>query len=350
MPKLTDFGLAKLQDGGAEVTRAGTLMGTPSYMAPEQAEGRLDDIGPATDVYALGAILYELLTGKPPFRGENEPDTLRQVVSREPTPPARLRPDIPPDLAAICLKCLEKIRPARYASARAMADDIDRFLHGRATRARPIRWWRRGLRGSAKTGRGRPGRGEHPRGGDDRRWWLVVVGPVRTRPGDLTRSTLYIRRSSRLSGLAKPRYAPDDRPALAARAAGRGNRLSKLSLVLPVATLPWRTARFCATRAMFTRSISLPMTPSSATASRDGLVQLWDVANGKPLGQPIGHPTKSITFGFHPTEPSWRHDCDDGYVRLWSHPGGRLLRSFAPHADAANVVDFAPDGPLRHLR
>src|SRR5262249_48673302 len=104
-PKITDFGLAKLLAGASqEYNQTGTTLGTPSYMAPEQAEARSKDLGPAADVYSLGAILYELLTGRPPFRGANVVETLDQVRTKEPVPPSRLQPKIPRDLETICLK------------------------------------------------------------------------------------------------------------------------------------------------------------------------------------------------------------------------------------------------------
>jgi serine/threonine protein kinase/WD40 repeat protein len=150
-PKITDFGLAKLVVGGREVrTQSGAIVGTPSYMAPEQAAGRGKEIGPATDVYALGTILYEMLTGRPPFRAETPLETLIQVQADEPVPPSRLQPKLPRDVATICLKCLEKDPSKRYGTAVALAEDLRRFLAGESILARPVgspeklwRWCRR---------------------------------------------------------------------------------------------------------------------------------------------------------------------------------------------------------------
>ncbi|OWK38333.1 serine/threonine-protein kinase [Fimbriiglobus ruber] len=129
-PKVTDFGLVKfLDETGDGLTQSDTALGTPNYMAPEQAAGRTSEIGPRTDVYALGAILYETLTGRPPFHGLAKLDVLRQILTGRISPPSTHRPDTPTALAAVCLKCLER-RPAdRYASARALADDLGRWLN-----------------------------------------------------------------------------------------------------------------------------------------------------------------------------------------------------------------------------
>jgi WD40 repeat protein len=138
VPRLTDFGLAKLHASQSAATRSGALLGTVSYMAPEQVEGRLHDIGPPTDVYGLGTVLYELLVGRPPFRGASDAQTLSQVVADEPTPPRRVRRDVPPDLETICLKCLAKEPARRYASAAELADDLRCFLADESIRARPL--------------------------------------------------------------------------------------------------------------------------------------------------------------------------------------------------------------------
>src|SRR5262249_62351727 len=115
-PKVSDCGLARRVEGEAGLTRTGAVMGSPSYMAPEQASGAGPPVGPAADVYALGAILYECLTGRPPFKAESALETLRQVTADDPVPPTRLNPRVPRDLQTICLKCLRKEPERRYSS------------------------------------------------------------------------------------------------------------------------------------------------------------------------------------------------------------------------------------------
>src|SRR5262245_10338395 len=151
VPKIADFGIARRLDRAGQ-TQTGAVMGTPAYMAPEQAKGS-KGVGPPADIYSLGAILYECLTGQPPFKAETAHETLLKVLTEEPTPPRQLRRDVPRDLDTICVKCLQKDPAKRYRSARALAADLGRFLEGRPISARPVgapeRVWRWAARNRA---------------------------------------------------------------------------------------------------------------------------------------------------------------------------------------------------------
>jgi tetratricopeptide (TPR) repeat protein/tRNA A-37 threonylcarbamoyl transferase component Bud32 len=150
VPKITDFGLAKRLESETRQTETGEIMGSPSYMAPEQAQGRTKDIGPAADVYALGAILYEVLTGRPPFKGETALETARQVIDDDPVPPSRLVPRLARDLETICLKCLHKEPHKRYDSALDLALDLECYREGKTIKARRTPPWERGLKWSKR--------------------------------------------------------------------------------------------------------------------------------------------------------------------------------------------------------
>jgi tetratricopeptide (TPR) repeat protein/tRNA A-37 threonylcarbamoyl transferase component Bud32 len=145
-PKVSDFGLAKRMEGESSLTWTGTAVGTPSYMAPEQAEASPLAWGPAVDIYSLGAVLYELLTGRPPFRADTAAETIRQAISQDPVPPSRLNARVPRDVETICLKCLHKEPHLRYSGAAALAADLHHFLGGEAIAARPEGWLARLVR------------------------------------------------------------------------------------------------------------------------------------------------------------------------------------------------------------
>ena len=136
IPKITDFGLAKRLEEDEGQTHTGQVMGTPSYMAPEQARGDTKMAGPPADIYALGAMLYEMLTGRPPFKGVSAMDTVKQVLEQEPVSPSRVQFHVPRDLETICMKCLQKEPRKRYATAKEMADDLTRYLRGEPIKAR----------------------------------------------------------------------------------------------------------------------------------------------------------------------------------------------------------------------
>jgi serine/threonine protein kinase len=136
-PRLTDFGLAKVGRADHKLSVTGQVLGTPAYMAPEQAAGKINEVGTAADVYALGAVLYDLCTGRPPFQGDSIAVTLQKVLTEEPDRPRALNPAVPRDVETICLKCLEKDPAKRYATAQELADDLLRWLRNEPIAARP---------------------------------------------------------------------------------------------------------------------------------------------------------------------------------------------------------------------
>lgn len=230
VPKVADFGLAKrldLDDPGH--TRTGQIMGSPSYMAPEQASGQTRDVGRAADVYALGSVLYELLTGRPPFKGASAMETVRMVLELEPVPPSRLRARVPRDLETICLHCLEKNPARRYASATALAEDLERYLAGRPIRARRTPAWEK----AAKWARRHPAAsvlllvGLMALGGGAAAWWRT----------DAARRASDVRESRRLTGVrvalgrelrtAQAAMARDDWSEARALLAGLSSRLER---------------------------------------------------------------------------------------------------------------------------
>ena len=180
-PKITDFGLAKSIEKDSGLTRTESILGSPRYMAPEQAEGRAREVGPAADVYALGTNLYELLTGRPPFVAPTVLATLDLVKNAEPVPPRRLQPGLSSDLETICLKCLRKEPRQRYESADALAEDLTRYLNGEPILARPTSSWEARMQvGLPPPGTRGPGCGQHPV--DTRNGRRRIVVPRRPEP------------------------------------------------------------------------------------------------------------------------------------------------------------------------
>lgn len=316
-PKLTDFGLAKVREYVDVQTRTGALLGTPTYMAPEQVDGRLGAVGPATDVYGLGVILYEMLTGGPPFLGSSDADVLRQVANQEPRAPRSVRRELPRDLEAIVVACLEKSPERRYPSAGALAEDLARFRRGEPTRVRPLGPLRRGW----KAVRLRPTRSIAlalalllP--------LVVLVGLVWHHEAldraDAAASQLRQTSLNREQQLAEYRYANDVRLAYQA----------------------WQARDALQAVALLSRQI-----PAAAQTDRRGFFwwRLWSLVHGQPriIGPDDG---AALAVAFSPDGATLCSAGQDGAIRLWNTNTGALEAELLGHTSDVNSVAFSPDG------
>jgi WD40 repeat protein/serine/threonine protein kinase len=356
IPKITDFGLAKQLDLNRGQTQSGVIMGTPSYMAPEQAAGSSRAIGPAADIYALGVILYELLTGRPPFRGDTPLETLRQVVSEEPVPPSRLRPKLPRDLQTICLKCLQKEPHKRYASAGALAEDLHRFLANDPIQARPVgrveQLWHWVKRRPAAAG------------------LLVVSGLAalalvvllvgysyqRQLEGAYQAEAQARRREEAQKELAE-RYQYEHHIALA-HAGWRDGDMSQVEQLLddcPAGRRNWEwhyLKRLChadlLTLQGHTRSVwSVAFSPDGtrlASGSLDGTVKVWDATSGKLIRTLRGHEGGIRSVAFSPDGTRLASASLDKTVKVWNATTGRETLTFKEHTAGLWTVAFSPDG------
>jgi eukaryotic-like serine/threonine-protein kinase len=345
-PRVTDFGLAKNMQGDSGLTGSGQIMGTPSYMPPEQAGGNRGDVGPAADVYALGATLYALATGRPPFQAATPMDTVLQVISDEPVPPRRLNPAVERDLETICLKCLEKQAAKRYVSAAALADDLQRFLDGDSIRARSVstfekawRWCRRRptiagltaavtvavLGGLAGTTMG----------------WLAAL-----RATDLAEQRLYDSRMSLVQRYWEDyngnlfRQALDEQ--LPANQRGidrrsfewfywhRKRSSGNISRLVPAGGI--RSAAFS------------PDCLRLASAGADGTITLADTATGQVVFTVNGHARLVRTVVFGPDGRRIACASSDASVKVWDAVTGQEIRSLSADTRAVAGAAFSPDG------
>lgn len=394
IPKITDFGLAKHLDVQSQ-TRTGAVLGTPSYMAPEQAEGRGHAIGPATDVYGLGVILYELLTGRPPFEGESSLTTIRQLLEEDPIAPTQLHLKVPRDLETICLKCLEKDPARRYASAEELAEELLRFLSNQPIEARPLGWWGRGIkwmrRHPTKTTVGilaalsiatlllmgllyhlqmQSAYERTRRYAEDSRQNLirlhVVEGTSAMNHGEGFAALLWFTEALRLDsgsqeeqahreriaalqhGLPRPqqlwvheaavndtRFSPDGRRVLAADDDGKIYLWDSLT---GESVCPPPSESGPVVYAVFS-----PDGKRIAAVGKDGTARVWDAENGQAV-------TPLLSLGGTPREIEFSPDgrqivtAAGSAARVWETATGKLLPEELKHHGAVNAARFSPDG------
>jgi WD40 repeat protein/tRNA A-37 threonylcarbamoyl transferase component Bud32 len=366
-PMVTDFGLAKRLEGDADLTLSWALLGTPFYMSPEQAAGRSKRLTTASDVYALGAILYELLAGRPPFVAEGEAAIRLQVIHAEPVPPSRLAPDVPRDLETVCLKCLRKEPQQRYGSALALAEDLQRFLDGEPILARPPAAWERASRWVRK----RPGVAGLAAA-------LVLVTAAAM--GVVTAMWLDARGLNRelaheqdkLRGALEDRgraFEETDRALLREQTAHLLNRVGHawfaqrdgdVGKALEVLdTVPPEQRGFesdylralCGRRMRVLRGHKGPVSCLAltrdgrwlASGGEDGRVFVRDVAAAEPARE-LRHPGRVSAVA---VSPDGRHvaSCGGPSLRLWEVSTGREVRTFArAPGPALRTVALSPDG------
>jgi WD40 repeat protein len=369
VPKITDFGLAKCLDEDLPSTQSGAVLGTPSYMAPEQAAGRTEEVGAAADIYALGAVLYECLTGRPPFKGATPLDTLVLVRFEEPVPVRRLQPKVSRDLETICLKCLQKEPWKRYASAEELADDLRRFRAKESIRARPsppgeraLKWarrnppaaalaavvvlltalavglvtwqWRRAEERAVAEGAARQD-AEHARRQADshrRQAERLVINLsfekalALCEQGDVGLGLLWLEHSLQ----STPAEDGDFQRLLMANLDAWGRRAAPLRHLLPAP-----------------RAAQLALSPDGRTLAvgePDGVVRLWDLESGRQRDTALTLPHAVSTLAFSPDGRLLAAGSAGRHIHLWDLESGIAAGPPLPSLSGCQTVWFSPDG------
>ena len=338
-PRVTDFGLAKVLQSDSGLTLSGTVIGSPSYMSPEQAQGRSGDVGVQSDVYALGAILYALLIGRPPFEGDTTAEILRKVEDVEPERPRSVNPRLPRDLETICLKCLDKAPTKRYSSAEHLAEELDRFLAGEPIHARPIaaperllRWCKRKPLGAAALlavvvgmagvfWQWREAEFERQRGQERLLRLNLSSGLRHLQQNDLVAALPWLAEALALETPGQP---------------GEQNARIRIGSVLDRAP---RLLQLWVEEEMLTWAEFSPDGKLVALASQDGTARVYDCATGELAAPPLQHGHPIFILAFSPDGRRLLSTGVDQTVQLWDVKTGRAIGARLRHG-AVNNPDF----------